>query len=383
MLAVIKAGCDAIALDPNFPAARLQTIVQQAKPTVITSSKRNHEKASLLGDAVIVGLDKNFLSTADSIYQLPIVLPSDLVYISFTSGTTGQPKGACMSHANVRSAVRYQSELLGFCRDSRVLDFAPYSFDVAWSNFFHTLCTGGCLCIAPEQDMLENLSLAVISVGVTLINITPTILRTVSPIPTCLQTVLLSGEMPYRENITQWADHVRLLNTYGPTECTFKSAFSILGALQTDRPDIGVGVGCCTWIVDPSDSGKLVSRDSVGELYLEGPLVGQVYLSDADNAVSAFISDPPWLRSSGTNSEGKRRRLYKTGDLVRYKPDGKLLFVGRKDASQLKVRGQRVEIGDVEHHVRICLLDQLPVIADVIQPLGATSCSLALFVETH
>ncbi|KAK6087840.1 non-ribosomal peptide synthetase protein [Seiridium cupressi] len=387
MLGVIKAGCSVIALDATQPDARLRSIVQQAQPSTIVSSAKHHARASMLGNVSVFQLDDTLPDTLDQAmkvsHHLPITSPSDLVYISFTSGTTGQPKGACISHANVRSAVHYQGEQLGFHRGCRVFDFAPYSFDVAWSNFLHTLCAGGCLCIASEEDMLSDLSSAITAFSATLINVTPTVLRTISPILPSLETVLLSGEMPYRENITQWAGQVRLLNTYGPTECTFKCAFSVLGPSQEGRPDIGRGIGFSTWIVDPGDSRRLVSVGAVGELYLEGPLVGQGYLSDAVKTASAFEDDPPWLLDGSRKFTGRRGRVYKTGDLVKYKPDGRLLFVGRKDASQLKVRGQRVEIGDVEHHVRACIGGTHPVItviADVIRPRRSDSDSLVLFV---
>lgn len=299
------------------------------------------------------------------------------------SGTTGQPKGACISHANVRSAAHHQGQSLGFYSDSRVFDFAPYSFDVAWSNFLHTLCAGGCICIANEQDMLNDLSVAITQFKATLINVTPTVLRTISPIPPTLQTVLLSGEMPYTDNITRWAERVRLLNTYGPTECTFKCAFSVLSPSSEGRPDIGTGIGFCTWIVDVNDARKLAAPGLEGELFLEGPLVGQGYLSDPEKSAAAFINDPPWLLEGSRNVPGRRGRLYRTGDLVKYKPDGRLMFLGRKDISQLKIRGQRVEIGDVEHHIRACLDEDISVIADIIMPRGSDTSSLALFVEAH
>ncbi|KAK5993871.1 Nonribosomal peptide synthetase GRA1 [Cladobotryum mycophilum] len=384
-LGVIKAGSSVVALDATQPDIRLRSIVQRVQPSIIISSAVHRERASELANVTVVQLDDALLETLDrqketSSIQLPTVSPSDTVYISFTSGTTGQPKGACISHANVRSTVRYQGEKLGFNRWSRVFDFAPYSFDVSWSNFLHTLCAGGCLCIASEQDMLNNLSSAIRSFKVTLINITPTVLRTVSPIPPTLEIVLLSGEMPYRENITKWAGNVRLVNTYGPTECTFKAAFSTIDASEEGRPSIGRGVGFSTWIVDANDGDKLVSIGSVGELYLEGPQVGQGYLADLEQTASAFIKDPSWLLARNDGHPGRHGRLYKTGDLVKYLPDGRLLFVGRKDASQLKIRGQRVEIGDVEHHVRACLNDALQIIADVIIPRGSDTSSLALFV---
>ncbi len=176
-----------------------------------------------------------------------------------------------------------------------MFDFAPYSFDVAWSNVLHTLCAGGCLCIANEQDMVNNLSSAITVFAATLINVTPTVLRTISPIPPTLQTVLLSGEMPYQDNVTKWADRIFLFNTYGPTECTWKCSFSCLSSSQEGRPDIGKGVGLCLWIVNPNDSSRLVPPGVTGELYLEGPLVGQGYLSDPEKTTDAFITDPPWL----------------------------------------------------------------------------------------
>ncbi|OJJ36076.1 hypothetical protein ASPWEDRAFT_60166 [Aspergillus wentii DTO 134E9] len=321
MLAVIQAGCAAVALDATQPDARL--------------------------------------------------------------GTTGQPKGACISHANVRSAVHHQGKKLGFHSTSRVFDFAPYSFDVAWSNFLHTLCAGGCICIANEQDMLNDLSAAITAFKASVINVTPTVLRTINPIPPTLETVLLSGEMPYRDNITRWADKVQLLNTYGPTECTFKCAFSRLTSHLEGRPDIGRGVGHCTWVVDVNDSSRLAAPGETGELFLEGPLVGQGYLSDHKKTADAFIHDPPWLLEGSSEIPGRRGRLYRTGDLVTYKPDGRLLFMGRKDTAQLKIRGQRVEIGDVEHHVRGCLDEDLSVIADVVMPRGSDTLSLALFVQAR
>ena len=402
MLAIIQAGHAAIALDATQPDTRLRLIVQQTQPKVIISSPVHAPRASALADAAILQLDDALLKSVigELTDDLPAVSPSDIVYISFTSyvyfssyaverhanpdsGTTGQPKGACISHANVRSAVHHQGRKLGFDSKSRVLDFAPYSFDVAWSNFLHTLCAGGCICIANETDMLNDLSTAITSFEATLINVTPTVLRTITPFPPTLETVLLSGEMPYRDNITRWADKVKLLNTYGPAECTFKCAFSLLSPHLEGRPDIGKGVGHCTWVVDVNDSSKLAAPGATGELFLEGPLVGQGYLSDPQRSAHAFINDPQWLLAGTDNVPGRRGRLYRTGDLVKYKPDGRLLFMGRKDTAQLKIRGQRVEIGDVEHHVRACLDEELSVIADVVMPHGSDTLSLALFVQTQ
>ncbi|CAK1360696.1 unnamed protein product [Cercospora beticola] len=386
MLAVIKAGCAAVTLDANHPDARLRSIVEQLQPSLLVCSAGHQERALGLGVEEVVLIDENCFETRggldDESPSLPKVSPTDIVYISFTSGTTGQPKGACVSHANVCSTVYYQGRKLGFNEQSRVLDIAPYSFDVAWSNFMHTLCAGGCLCIAKEEDILNDLSSVIRQFQPTLINVTPTVLRTIqSPQPT-LETILLSGEMPYGDNITRWADQVRLLNTYGPTECTFKCAFSVLDATSADRPDLGVGVGFSTWIVSPNDASQLAAPGSVGELYLEGPMVGQGYLADAEKTSLSFIVDPPWLLAGSQNVPGRSGCVYKTGDLVKYLSDGRLLFVGRVQGGQLKIRGQRVELGDVEYYVRTCLGNELAVIVDAIYPSDRDAASLAVFVET-
>ncbi|CAI7609080.1 unnamed protein product [Penicillium viridicatum] len=385
MLGIIKAGYAAIALDSIHPDARLRSIIKHAQPKAMICCAATQKRVSLLCDSPILQLDDSLLEIAGTIKQqtldLPVVSPNDIVYISFTSGTTGEPKGACISHANVRSAVHHQGKALGFHQESRVFDFAPYSFDVAWSNVLHTLCAGGCLCVANEQDMVNNLSAAITAFAATLINVTPTVLRTITSVPPTLQTILLSGEMPYRENVTQWAGRVRLLNTYGPTECTWKCTFSRLNRCEEGRPDIGRGTGFCLWIVNPNDSSQLVPPGTPGELYLEGPMVGQGYLSNQEKTGEAFIDNPPWLLSGSSGIPGRQGRLYRTGDLVKTRSDGSILFLGRKDVSQLKIRGQRIEIGDVEHHARVCLNDALTIIADIVTPQGSDTALLALFVQ--
>ncbi|KAJ5372305.1 AMP-dependent synthetase/ligase [Penicillium concentricum] len=386
MLGIIKAGCAAIALDSTHPDARLRSIIRHAQPKAMICCATTRNRVSLLCDSPILQLDDSLLEIADTMKQqtldLPVVSSKDIVYISFTSGTTGEPKGACISHGNVRSAVHHQGKALGFYQESRVFDFAPYSFDVAWSNVLHTLCAGGCLCVANEQDMVNNLSAAITAFAASLINVTPTVLRTISSVPPTLQTVLLSGEMPYRENVTQWAGRVRLLNTYGPTECTWKCTFSRLNRCEEERPDIGRGMGFCLWIVSANDSSQLVPPGSPGELYLEGPMVGQGYLFNQEKTSEAFIDNPAWLLSGSPGVPGRQGRLYRTGDLVKTRSDGSILFLGRKDVSQLKIRGQRVEIGDVEHHARACLNDRLTIIADTVLPQGSDTALLALFVQT-
>ncbi|KXS97155.1 hypothetical protein AC578_3058 [Pseudocercospora eumusae] len=381
MLSIIKAGAAAVVLDTNHPLARLDSILEQTSPSLILTSPALKHDLPGSGHYQSIDLNDALLSSTNFEQLHRAVPPSQIVYISFTSGTTGLPKGACMSHANVRSAVLYQGSSLGFNNDSRVLDFAPYSFDVAWSNFLHTICSGGCLCVATEQDMLQDLNSVIASYRCTLINITPTVLRTLDPGPSTLQTILLSGEPPYQDNILQWANRVRLVNTYGPTECTFKTAFSVLQP-NVERPTIGTGIGTCTWLVDPRDHSQLVSLNVTGELMIEGPLVGQGYIANSEATAAAFIENPPWLLKGHGAHGGRTGKVYKTGDLFKYRSDGQLVFVGRKDTAQVKIRGQRVEVADVEHNVRKLLPPDIASLVEAVYPKDIGSPSLTVFIET-
>ncbi|KAF1738050.1 Nonribosomal peptide synthetase dtxS1 [Beauveria bassiana] len=316
--------------------------------------------------------------------ELPQVSPSQTLFITYTSGSTGAPKGACISHSNVCAAIHYQGHVLGFRTTSRVLDFSPYSFDVSWSNVLHTLCAGGCLCVASMDEMLDSIDDTLLRYRVNLINITPSTLRAITPEHSPLETILLSGERPNSHVLSQWIDKVCIKNTYGPSECTFKSAHAIVSTANLQNPDIGQTFGVCGWVVQPGRDDLLAPVGQVGELLIEGPLVGQGYLNEVEKTSASFIHDPPWLLRGGPGVVGRHGRLYKTGDLVRYNVDGTMQFVGRRD-EQVKIRGQRVELGEVEHHVQKHLATTpattLPFAVELITPRGSQNAMLVVFIS--
>lgn len=144
----------------------------------------------------------------------------------------------------------------------------------------------------------------------------------------------------------------------------------------------------CTWVVDVENPAALAPVGAVGELWVESPLVGRGYLHEPGKTAAAFVQDPKWLVRGTADGEraGRRGLVYRTGDLVRYREDGSLLFVGRKD-TQVKIRGQRVELGDVEHHVRQAMettadraATNVQVVAETVQPRGVPSKMLVAFV---
>ncbi|KAI1814968.1 hypothetical protein GGS20DRAFT_374477 [Poronia punctata] len=353
-LAVMKAGGAFTLMDTTHPVERLRTIVSQVNEDLVISSAPNAGLASRLARQVVV-VDHAHLERLPSPQPLRTdVLPSSKLYVVFTSGSTGTPKGAVITHSNFSSAVKHQGAFLDYNQNTRVFDFASYSFDISLSNLLHCLAAGGCLCIPSDVERKHSrLAESMARMRVNLVDLTPSVARTLDPedVPS-LRTLVLGGEAALRSDIERWAPHVRVLNGIGQAECTVTTTMAVMDAALPGTPGIGKALGANTWVVSPTDHNQLAAIGAVGELLVEGPLVGAGYLNDAEKTSAAFIRDPHWLsRPGASGGEPRHGRLYKTGDLVRYDTDGGLQFIGRKDA-QTKIRGQRIELEEVEYHVQ-------------------------------
>lgn len=220
---------------------------------------------------------------------------------------------------------------------------------------------------------------------VNLIDLTPSVARAINPtsVPS-LKTLVLGGETATRADIVRWVPYVHVLNGIGQAECTVTTTMATMDPAVSGTPGIGRGLCANTWIVDPEDHHRLTAIGAIGELLVEGPLVGEGCLNNGDKTSVSFIRDPHWLvkEPPDDHSLGRSGRLYKTGDLVRYDMDGSLLFMGRKDA-QTKIRGQRIELEEVEYHVWRLLQGRSLVnvlAAEVTVPRGASSSILIVFI---
>jgi non-ribosomal peptide synthetase component F len=190
---------------------------------------------------------------------------------------------------------------------------------------------------------------------------------------------MLGGEAMSRFDMSVWqGTGARLFNAYGPTECAVCSVICCdPSADDLASGTIGQRVGCCTWVVDPRYHDKLMPPGMVGELLIEGPILARGYLDDAEKTRRAF-DDPAWLLAGTAGHAGRRGRMYKTGDLVYYRQDGRLAFVGRKDG-QVRINGRRVELGEVEVQVLACVPGAKRVAVVLLQLEGLEM--LATFVE--
>ncbi|KAI0424831.1 hypothetical protein F5Y09DRAFT_347316 [Xylaria sp. FL1042] len=375
MLGVLKAGGAFAPLDVNQPAERLCQVIQQCEARVVCASPHGAEICSRVQTEVHV-VGPEWQRTQPNIEATAPLEPDPAwpMYVCFTSGSTGKPKGIVITHSAFCSAQYHQSDAFCFHPDARVFDFASYSFDVAVYNAMMALSIGACLCIPSEEQRIGKLNETLRAMAVTMAALTPSASRLLESekLPD-LETVILSGEAVSHGDLERLKrGNFVVLNAYGPAECTPMSTLNPYATMPGISVSIGKGIGAVTWVVDPSDHTKLVPRGATGELLLEGPILAREYLNDPEKTDAAFINDPPWLLEGAVGWPGRCGRLYKTGDLVYYDADGDLNFAGRKDA-QVKIHGQRLEPGEVEHHLRRCMPVDNQFIVDVIELGGEKS----------
>ncbi|CAI7640359.1 unnamed protein product [Penicillium manginii] len=371
MLGVIKAGGAFVLLDPSHPRARLRGICQIVSASLVVSSAANQALAADLAAAMVVVSDhETTWRSSTQPWSGSAVIPDNALYAVFTSGSTGTPKGAVIEHASFCTATLSQTQRKQMDSSLRLFQFSSYSFDTSISDTFTTLLSGGCICVPSESGRKDNLTKEIRKLQANCMELTPSVAKLLQPrdVPT-IHTLILGGEEMERSNLDLWSPSVRLMNSYGPAECCVESIVQTNLNVHSNIKDIGYAAGCVCWVVSRADHERLVPIGAVGELLIEGPIVGRGYLNNPKQTTAAFVETPPWLRQfrGGSNGSG---RLYKTGDLVQYAVDGSLRFMGRKD-TQVKLRGQRIELGEVEHHTRRSFPGARDVVSEVVTPTEA------------
>ncbi|KAK8036909.1 non-ribosomal peptide synthetase [Apiospora marii] len=378
MLGVVKAGGAFVPLNPEHPPPRLQSVVSDVNARVMlvsaTTAKTCADIACRLLEVSAASLS-GLVQRADEIDAAasvptaqPVLTPGEVAYIIFTSGSTGKPKGIVVEHGPLCSSIRSQARDFGIAADSRVLQFSSYVFDACIADIFVTLCSGGTVCVPSDADRLQNIAGFIREARVnTAIALTPSFVATINPdeVPT-LQKLFVGAEAPTKETLSTWFDRLHLRNVYGPTE-TVMICMSYHYQSVTESPlTIGRPFTARLWIVDPDDHNKLAPIGCVGELLVEGTTLVKGYLNDPVKTNASFIDSVDWWPAEAL---GSKTRFYKTGDLVRFNTNGTVAYVGRKD-TQVKVRGQRVELGEIEHTIRNTLADVEHVAVDVVRRDG-------------
>jgi amino acid adenylation domain-containing protein len=353
LLSILKAGGAYLPLDPAYPKDRLEFMVEDAQISVLVTQEKftTHLPLSNINIVCLDG-DRQTFSQHSQQNPKPAVTVENLAYILYTSGSTGLPKGVLIPHKALVNLATAEIKLFNLQPSSRVIQFASINFDVSVSEIFTTLCAGAQLCLGSPKSLLPggNLLQFLQENAITHAALAPSVLAVLpqASLPQ-LQVIIAGGEACPPKLMEQWAVGRRFLNAYGPTEATVEATVAECSPglpLTIGRPLANTEA----YILD--ESLQQVSIGVAGELHIGGIGLARGYLNRPELTESKFIPHP--------FSDNPTAKLYKTGDLARYLPDGNIEYLGRID-HQVKIRGFRVELGEIE-----AIFNENPVIQQAV-----------------
>ncbi|RKH28704.1 amino acid adenylation domain-containing protein [Corallococcus sp. CA041A] len=350
LLGTLKAGGAYVPLDPGYPQERLGWMLEDARPPVLLVQERLLARLPA-SDAKVVKLDTGWeeIAREPTTAPAPTATPDSLAYIIFTSGSTGRPKGAMNAHGPVVNRLLWMQSAYQLTPRDVVLQKTPFSFDVSVWEFFWPLMTGAKLVVAKpggHQDPSYLKSL-IASASVTTLHFVPSMLQAFLDEPgvaecTSLKRVVCSGEalpLELKELCLCTLPGAGLHNLYGPTEAAVDVTFHACQA-NDGRRSVPIGRPVDNTQIRILDAEfQPVPQGAAGELYIGGVQVGRGYLARPSLTAERFIPDP-YATVPGA-------RMYRTGDVARWLPDGEIEYLGRADF-QVKIRGLRIELGEIE-----------------------------------
>ncbi|WP_369929401.1 amino acid adenylation domain-containing protein [Xanthomonas sp. NCPPB 2632] len=361
VIAILAVGAAYVPLDPSYPGERLRYMLDDAKPRVLITDE------TWLSDAPEGVVHVRLRSIDDAAVDAGIrddgvgfdagCRPSDLrAYVIYTSGSTGQPKGVAMSHAVLSNLIAWHRDDAPMPGEGRTLQFAALGFDVAAQEMFSTLCCGGTLVLGPDEMRRDPSALCdcILAHDVQRLFLPYAALASLAEhcshsgeLPSSLCHVITAGEQLRTEEhirtLFRRMPSCRLHNHYGPTETHVVTSFTLPADVDRweDFPVIGAPIANARiYILDRS--GRPSPVGVAGEIHVGGASVGLGYLGRPELDRERFLPDPFVVSPSA--------RMYRTGDLARWKAEGTIEFLARADG-QLKIRGYRVEPGEIEFHL--------------------------------
>ncbi len=354
IFAVLKAGGTYVPMDPNYPLDRLSHIVHNAAVNILLTQQSISNRLPTDLETIICldQADSTIMGEVDTSSQLNLPVSGssdDLLYIIYTSGSTGVPKGVCVTHRGEVNLLTWYVDTYGICETDRCLVISALGFDLTQKNLFAPLISGATLVFSPVAHYDNQLIVKEIAdKRITVLNCAPSAFYPLVELTddvsrlNSLRHVLFGGEPIRLEHLKPWLSHqgcgAQLTNMYGPTECTDIAASYTLEKPLTyltrlipiGKPNANVAL----YVVNSAM--RRVPIGVVGELCIGGDGVGAGYLGLPDMTDAAFIDNP-----FGTG------KLYRSGDLVKYLPDGNIVFMARKD-DQVKIRGLRIELSEID-----------------------------------
>jgi amino acid adenylation domain-containing protein len=339
ILAVCKTGGAYVPLDAANPVDRMRYMLENAGARLVVSTGPLPPALREIGAEVVdTRAEAADIAARPSTDPAVPCDPDNLAYVLYTSGSTGRPKGVAVTHRGVPNLAHLQRSRMGLNPSDRVLQFAAFSFDVSVEDVFSTLIVGACLVMVPREELMVGppLQETFRRERITLSLVPPAVLPILSPegLPH-LRALLGGGEVLTPAMAARWAHAVELHNVYGPTECTVASTTEHVRA-DDRNPSIGRPVDNLRgYVVDSAF--EPVPLGVPGEMLVGGVGVARGYINRPGLTAERFVPNPFGAPGS---------RLYRTGDKVRWLPDGRLDYVGRFD-HQVKLRGFRIELGEI------------------------------------
>ena len=350
-LGVLKAGCAYQPLDPSYPAERLNFMTKDANAKMLIADEELRDIVNEYQGKVLLTKDIATLETVETFHETSLLTPSSLFILLYTSGSTGTPKGCQLEHGNLVAFCHWYQRHYGLTANDRVAAYASYGFDACMMDMYPALTCGACVHIIGDDIRLNlpDLNDYFNTQGITHSFITTQVgYQFVTNVENhSLRCFAVGGEKLSALNPPM---NYKMYNGYGPTECTI---FTTNYWVKDYELDIPIG--------KPLDNLKLYIVDkqfnrlpigAAGELWVSGAQVSRGYLNRPEKTAETFLKNP-------FSQESGYERIYRTGDIVRYLPDGNIQFVGRKDG-QVKIRGFRIELKEVEAVIR-----EFPGIKDV------------------
>jgi amino acid adenylation domain-containing protein len=347
MLGILKAGAAYVPLDPQYPLERLNFMLADAHISVLVTQKVLLDAVpSYVGQAVCLDRDTELIRAQSITNPDRVATSENLAYIMYTSGSTGQPKGVSVVHKGVVRLVK-ETEYASFSPGEVFLQLAPITFDASTLEIWGSLLNGARLVVMlPHTPSLPELGQAIKKHGVTTLWLTAGLFNLMVDERLedlqSLHQLLAGGDVLSVAHVKKFlaeASGCRLINGYGPTEnTTFTCCYSMQGGSVSGSVPIGYPIAHTeVYILDETQ--QPVPVGVAGELYIGGDGLARGYANAFDLTAEKFVPHP--------FSEQAGARLYRTGDRVRYLPDGSIEFLGRTD-NQVKVRGFRIELGEIE-----------------------------------
>ncbi|MFD2168469.1 amino acid adenylation domain-containing protein [Tumebacillus lipolyticus] len=347
LLAILKAGGAYVPLDPSYPADRLAYMLEDSNLQVLLTQERLLDNLPPHGATVVmVDADGETIALASEQNIVCQSKADDLAYVMYTSGSTGQPKGVCVPHRAIVRLVK-NAQYADFSPDHVFLQVATVSFDAATFEIWGSLLHGATLALMPPHlPTLEEVGQALREYGVTTLWLTVGLFNLMvdSHLEALrgVKQLLVGGDALSMAHIRKAfaLEGTQLINGYGPTESTTFACCHPIRAEDLNGNSIPIGrpiANTTAYVLDEQQN--LVPVGVAGELYIGGDGLARGYLNNQELTEERFVPHP--------FSEKPNERLYRTGDMVRYLPDGSLEFIGRID-NQVKIRGFRIELGEIE-----------------------------------